>query len=191
MKKFLLPLVAFIALLGLFGSRLSSGIDAGNADSNPLPSPLIGRAAPAFDAPLLPTVEQQSAPSNTRLKSADLRGRVWVLNVWASWCTSCKAEHAQVRDFAARMQAAGVPVYGLNYKDRPDAARQWLRELGDPYAATLQDPEGRIGIEYGVYGVPETFVIDRAGVVRLRHAGPLTPDVLRTQIEPLLRSLHG
>jgi cytochrome c biogenesis protein CcmG/thiol:disulfide interchange protein DsbE len=174
MLGFLLPLAVFAALAAFLAKGLQR-------DPNDLPSPLIGRAAPAFDAPLV-------ADGGKRLRAADMLGKVWVLNVWASWCVACRAEHEVVRAFAG---STPVPVIGLNYKDRPDAARRWLQRLGDPYAASLHDPEGRIGIDWGVYGVPETFVVDREGIVRLKITGPLTDELLRTRVEPLLRALHG
>lgn len=172
--RFILPLAVFAVLVAFLARGLQR-------DPRELPSPLIGRAAPAFDAPLV-------ADAARRLSAADMRGQVWVLNVWASWCVACRQEHEVVRAFAG---TAGVPVIGLNYKDRADAARLWLQRLGDPYAASLHDPQGRIGIDWGVYGVPETFVVDREGVVRLKITGPLTGEVVRTRIEPLLRALHG
>ncbi|MEJ8816277.1 DsbE family thiol:disulfide interchange protein [Variovorax ureilyticus] len=149
-------------------------------DPRALPSPLVGKPAPAFELPLLES-------EGRSLRSSDMQGKVWVLNVWASWCTPCQVEHPLLVDFAGR---ARVPVYGLNYKDQPAAARAWLKRLGNPYTATMTDIDGRTGIDFGVYGVPETFVIDRAGRVRFRHAGPVTPEVLEQTITPLLRELE-
>ena len=146
-----------------------------------VPSPLVGKPAPAFAARAL-------AEPTRQLRKEDLLGKVWMLNVWASWCAPCQEEHPLVLDIARRNLVA---VYGLNYKDQGDAARRWLARLGDPYVATLVDADGRIGIDYGVYGVPETFIIDRQGQIRFKHTGPLTPDVLRTRIEPLLKELQG
>ena len=172
MNRYLLPLVAFAVLVGFlaFGLKL---------DPREVPSPLIDKPAPAFSAALL------SQPDKTVTRDA-LLGKVWLLNVWASWCAPCRDEHPLCVAYARQTQ---VPIYGLNYKDKPAAAQQWLRQLGNPYTESLTDPEGRIGIDYGVYGVPETFVIDALGVVRLKHVGPITVEVLRDKIEPALRKL--
>ncbi|WP_153101905.1 DsbE family thiol:disulfide interchange protein [Paraburkholderia hayleyella] len=174
MKRFLLPLLAFVVLLGLLAAGLKH-------DPRKLPSALLGQPAPSFDLPLL------HAPGQ-RLASDTLRGQVWLLNVWASWCTSCREEHPLLLELAARHV---VPVYGLNYKDESAPALQWLALAGDPYTASLVDRNGQTGIDYGVYGVPETFVIDRAGRVRYRHAGPLTRATLDEVILPLVRQLQG
>jgi len=173
MKRFLLPLGVFLALAVALAAGLSR-------DPRALPSPLIGKPAPSFELPLLDT-------DGRSLRSSDMQGKVWVLNVWASWCTPCQVEHPLLVDLAARTR---VPIYGLNYKDQPAAARAWLKRLGNPYAATMTDIDGRTGIDFGVYGVPETFVIDRAGKVRFRHAGPMTPEVLQQTLTPLLRDLE-
>ncbi|MEO5882146.1 MAG: DsbE family thiol:disulfide interchange protein, partial [Caldimonas sp.] len=116
------------------------------------------------------------------------RGKVWVLNVWASWCVACREEHPLLVEFARKRV---VPLYGLNYKDKREDANAWLARFGNPYDASLFDDEGRVGIDFGVYGVPETFVIDQNGVIRLKHIGPLTPAVLATKIEPLLKKLDA
>ena len=145
-----------------------------------VPSPLIGKPAPAFALPRLDDASQT-------VRREDLLGQVWMLNVWASWCAPCREEHPLVIDIARRQL---VPVYGLNYKDTAPAAKAWLAGLGNPYRATLVDADGRAGIDFGVYGVPETFIIDRQGIVRLKHTGPLTPDVVRERIEPLLKALN-
>ncbi len=145
-----------------------------------VPSPLIGKPAPAFALPRLDDASQT-------VRREDLLGQVWMLNVWASWCAPCREEHPLVIDIARRQL---VPVYGLNYKDTAPAAKAWLASLGNPYRATLVDGDGRVGIDFGVYGVPETFIIDRQGIVRLKHTGPLTPDVVRERIEPLLKALN-
>jgi cytochrome c biogenesis protein CcmG/thiol:disulfide interchange protein DsbE len=166
--------------LGLFAVMLVFlGIGLG-LNPREVPSPLIGKPAPEFRLARLddPTVS---------VGSDELHGQVWMLNVWASWCTPCQQEHPLVVDIARR---GLVPVYGLNYKDNGAAARQWLARLGDPYAATVVDADGRVAIDFGVYGVPETFIIDREGLVRFKHTGPLTPEVVRTRIEPLLESLR-
>ena len=115
-------------------------------------------------------------------------GKVWMLNVWASWCVACREEHPLLVEFSKQKI---LPVYGLNYKDgRPDGL-QWLAKFGNPYDASLFDSDGRVGIDWGVYGVPETFIMDRQGIVRFKHIGPLSPDVIRTKIEPLVRQLNG
>ena len=176
--KFLIPLAVFAALVLFLGKGL---------DLNPreVPSPLIGKPAPAF---ALPTLGDADSAAGATLKREDMLGQVWVLNVWASWCAPCRVEHPLLINLAQKKLA---PVYGLNYKDRPEAARHFLSQLGNPFVATLVDADGRVGIDYGVYGVPETFVIDKAGVIRHKHIGPLTPEALRDRIEPLLKQLNG
>ena len=174
MNRFLWPLGIFI-VLALF---LAVGL---RLDPREVPSPLIDKPAPAFSAPLL------SKPEVTMGKQ-DLAGKVWLLNVWASWCVACRDEHPVLVEFAKR---GVVPVYGLNYKDQRPAAFSWLRQGGNPYVDSFFDADGRIGIDYGVYGVPETFVIDRQGTIRYKHIGALTPEVLRDKIEPLVRKLNG
>lgn len=169
----LLPVALFAALAAVLLVGLGR-------DPREVPSPLIGRPAPAF---ALPTLEE---PART-LRTEDLRGQVWLLNVWASWCTACRQEHPLLVAWA---RGAGVPVYGLHYKDGADDGRAWLARLGNPYRASLHDRDGRAGIDWGVYGVPETFVVDRAGIVRYKHIGPLDGQVLRERIEPLLARLR-
>lgn len=146
-----------------------------------VPSPLIGKPAPAFSLPRLDQPEQ-------RISRDDLRGQVWILNVWASWCVACRQEHPLLVQYAKQTK---VPIYGLNYKDERAAGLQWLANFGNPYAASIADRDGRVGIDFGVYGVPETFVIDREGIIRYKQIGPLTPEVLRDKIEPLLKELNG
>lgn len=172
--RFLIPLGVFLALVGFLAVGL-------RLDPKEVPSPLIGKPAPGF---ALTRLEQ---PTQV-LRRDDLLGQVWMLNVWASWCTACREEHPVLLDFARRKL---VPVYGLNYKDQRAPGLRWLAAYGNPYTASLFDEDGRVGIDWGVYGVPETFVIDRAGNIRYKHIGPLTLEVLRDQIEPLLRQLHG
>ncbi len=172
--RFLLPLGVFALLLVflLIGLRLNP---------REVPSPLIGKPAPAFSLPLLGQPEQ-------RVARDELLGKVWVLNVFASWCGPCQVEHPLVTELAMRKLA---PVYGLNYKDATEDATRWLARLGDPFAAVLVDAEGRTGIDFGVYGVPETFVIDKQGLIQLKHIGPLTPDAVSDQIVPLLIKLQA
>lgn len=172
--KFLLPLAVFAAIVAFLAVGLG-------LNPREVPSPLIGKPAPAF------ALARLDDPSQ-KVSREDLLGKVWMLNVWASWCAPCREEHPLVIDIARRQL---LPVYGLNYKDSGPAARSWLANLGNPYAATLVDTDGRVGIDFGVYGVPETFIIDRQGVVRLKHTGPLTPDVVRQRIEPLLKELNA
>ena len=169
-----LPLVLFAVLAVLLGVGL-------RLNPREVPSPFIGKPAPAF------TLPQLADPART-LSAAELKGQVWVLNVWASWCAPCRDEHPLLVDVA---RGAGVPLVGLNYKDDRRNAQEWLRKLGDPYRATVVDADGRVGIDWGVYGVPETFVVDREGIVRLKHVGPLTREIWQRDFEPLLRRLAG
>jgi cytochrome c biogenesis protein CcmG, thiol:disulfide interchange protein DsbE len=126
--------------------------------------------------------------SEKTLTSRDNLGKVWLLNVWASWCVSCREEHPLLVELA---KSGIVPVYGLNYKDQRDDALRWLKQFGDPYTISIVDPEGRTGIDYGVYGVPETYVIDKNGVIRYKQIGPVTVDALQTKILPLVKELQG
>jgi cytochrome c biogenesis protein CcmG, thiol:disulfide interchange protein DsbE len=144
-----------------------------------VPSPLIGKPAPAFELPLL------HAPAKT-FSRQEMLGKVWVLNVWASWCPPCLVEHPVVTALA---QSGIAPVVGLNYKDARKDALPWLQRHGDPYQLSVFDADGRIGIEYGVYGVPETYVIDRGGLIRYKHIGPLTPEIARDKLAPLIKTL--
>lgn len=172
--KFLIPLTLFL-VLAVF---LMVGLDRNPRE---VPSPLIGKPAPEFKLPLL-------HDASAEVSRQDLLGKVWILNVWASWCVACREEHPLIVDYARRSK---VPIYGLNYKDaRPDGLK-WLARLGNPYVASLYDGDGRLGIDFGVYGVPETFIIDRQGVIRYKHIGPVTPEVLSEKIEPLVKSLQG
>lgn len=174
MRRFLLPLGLFVVLVGFLavGLRLKP---------RELPSPLIGKAAPEFRLTQLHAADRSLAP-------ADLRGEVWLLNVWASWCGSCRAEHPLLLDLARRK---AVTIVGLDYKDERDAGQSWLARNGDPYRLSAFDADGRAGMDYGVYGVPETFVIDRAGVIRYKHVGPLTDAILNEKILPLVKELGG
>ena len=169
---FLIPLVAFLALMLAAGLKL---------DPREVPSPLIDKPAPKFAL-------QRLDDARKTIRLEDMRGKVWMLNVWASWCVACRQEHPLLVEFAKQRV---VPIYGLNYKDQRADATAWLARFGNPYGASLFDDEGRVGIDFGVYGVPETFVIDQNGVIRLKHIGSITPEVLATKIEPLLRKLDA
>lgn len=170
--RYLLPLLVFIGL----AAALALGLQR---DPRALPSALIDQPAPAIDRPLL------HDPAR-RLDTAQLRGQVWLLNVWASWCEPCRAELPALKVLSAR---DGVPLFGLNYKDADVPARRMLDQVGNPYLASAVDADGRVGMDFGVRGVPETFVIDGAGRVRFRHAGPVTAEVWREQLMPVVRSL--
>ena len=172
MKKALIPLLIFMILVGFLGVGLS-------LKPREIPSPLINKPAPDFSLPTLDAPE-------LKMSTQDLRGKVWILNVWASWCVACRIEHPLLVEFA---KTGAAPVYGLNYKDKREDAIRWLGKFGNPYSRSLSDTEGLVGIDFGVYGVPETFVIDKTGVIRMKHIGPLTPEVLRDDIVPLLRKL--
>ena len=172
--RFLVPLALFGVVVAFLGVGLG-------LNPREVPSPLIGKPAPAFTLARLDD-------SSQKISRDDLLGKVWMLNVWASWCAPCREEHPLVIDLA---RGGLAPVYGLNYKDTAAAATTWLNRLGNPYVATLVDADGRVGIDFGVYGVPETFIIDKQGVVRLKHTGPLTPEVVRTRITPLLKELNA
>ena len=174
MKRYLLPLLIFLVLVGFFAVGL-------RLNPREVPSPLIGKPAPAFNLPVLDAPER-------KLSLQELKGKVWVLNVWASWCVPCQIEHPLVTELA---KTGGVPVYGLNYKDRASDASAWLAKLGNPYVATVSDTDGLVGIDYGVYGVPETFVIDQLGVIRLKHIGPLTEDAMRDKVMPTIDKLRN
>lgn len=174
MKRFSLPLLVF----GLLVAFMAAGL---TLHPREVPSPLIDKPAPAFSLPVL------AAPGR-KLSASDMLGKVWLLNVWASWCVACRLEHPLVLE-AARTGA--VPIYGLNYKDDPAQAIDWLGRFGNPYVSSLSDSAGLVGIDYGVYGVPETFVIDKQGVIREKVIGPLTPETWRDTILPLVRKLDG
>ncbi len=173
MFKYLIPLVLF-AVLVIF---LAIGL---NRDPREVPSPLINKAAPAFNLP------QLKEPSRT-FSAADMRGKVWVLNVWASWCVSCRDEHPLLLEYA---KSGVVPIYGLNYKDKREDALAWLEDLGDPYVLSAADEDGRVAIDYGVYGAPETYVIDQNGTIRFKQVGAVTPDVWTKQVLPLVQELN-
>ena len=170
--KFLIPLVLFVVLV-IF---LAIGL---NRDPHEVPSPLINKLAPSFSIP-------QLAEPNKTFSPTSMQGQVWVLNVWASWCVACREEHPVLVELAKSQMA---PIIGLDYKDKREEALAMLSRQGNPYVLSAFDADGRVGINYGVYGVPETYVIDKAGVIRFKHIGPLTPDLLNQKIYPLLSEL--
>ena len=170
--KFLIPLLLFVVLVGFLAVGL-------NRDPHEVPSPLINKPAPAFDIPLL-------AESNKTFSPASMKGQVWILNVWASWCVACREEHPVLVELAKSQVA---PVIGLDYKDKREDALAMLAKQGNPYLLSAFDANGRVGIDYGVYGVPETYVIDKAGVIRFKHIGPLTIELLNQKIFPLVSEL--
>ena len=171
--RLLIPLALFVVLVGFLWAGLGR-------DPREVPSPLVGKPAPVFD------LVQLKQPDK-KLSTADMKGQVWLLNVWASWCVSCRVEHPLLLQLA---KAKLVPVIGLDYKDKPEAGKAWLASEGDPYTTSIMDIDGRVGIDWGVYGVPETFVIDKQGVIRHKHIGPVTAEALEKTILPLVRTLQ-
>lgn len=174
MKRYLLPLGLFLAL----ASTLAIGLK--RVDPQALPSPLVGKPVPAFTLTQLDDSQKQISP-------AQFKGQVWVLNVWASWCTSCRKEHPVLLGLAKQ---GIVPLVGFNYQDQRDAGQQWLLQHGNPYQLTAFDADGRVGMDLGVIGVPETFVIDKKGQIRFKHAGPVTQELLNTTLLPLIKELQ-
>jgi cytochrome c biogenesis protein CcmG/thiol:disulfide interchange protein DsbE len=173
MKRFLLPLIIFVALVIFLGVGL-------RLNPREVPSPLIGKPVPVFQLTRL------HEPDKT-ISSADMMGQVWLLNVWASWCVSCREEHPVWMDFA---KLNAVPIVGLNYKDARQDGTEWLRQFGNPYNVSAFDKDGRVGIDFGVYGVPETFVIDKHGVIRYKQIGAVTPEVITNKLLPLIKELN-
>ena len=171
-----IPLIAFLALAALFVLRLGAG------DPSRIPSALIGHPAPRTDLPPLAGLEREGKPV-PGVDSADFKGQVTVLNVWASWCVPCRDEAPLLMTLAADRR---VRVVGINYKDQPDNARRFLNRYGNPFLATGTDDNGRAAIEWGVYGVPETFVIGRDGRIAYKLIGPITPDNLDTALKPAI-----
>jgi cytochrome c biogenesis protein CcmG/thiol:disulfide interchange protein DsbE len=168
------PLAIFLALAVLLGVGLT-------LNPREIPSPLLNKQVPQFE---LPPVKGRTLG----LSTADLRGEVAIVNVFASWCTACREEHPLWMKLS---EARIVPVHGLNYKDRPDDAASWLKELGDPYLRTGADLDGRVGIDWGVYGVPETFVVDKRGVIRHKIIGAITPQIVEQKLLPVVRQLQA
>ena len=192
MNRFLWPLIGFALLVVLLAVGLS-------LNPRDVPSPLVGKPAPMFRLERLETPEESFSPQ-------DMLGKVWLLNVWSTWCISCRQEHPVLLEMAKN---PAVTLIGVNYKEvrgdgaldadkiAPDAeitlalerASAWLRKHGNPYRLSVLDLDGRVGIDYGVYGVPETYLIDKAGIIRLKQTGPITPDVFASKILPLLTEL--
>jgi cytochrome c biogenesis protein CcmG/thiol:disulfide interchange protein DsbE len=170
--KFLLPLALFAVLVAFLAIGLTR-------DPREVPSPLVNKPAPAFKVSQLIKADEAFSP-------ADLKGQVWMLNVWASWCVACRSEHPLLVEMS---HANIVPVIGLDYKDKRDDGVKFLSRHGDPYTLSAFDGDGRVGIDYGVYGVPETFIIDKHGVIRHKEIGPITPESLQKTILPLLAQL--
>ncbi len=172
-RLLLLPLLLFVVLVGflLVGLR---------RDPHEVPSPLINKSAPDFQ---LPQLQQASATFSAK----EMRGKVWLLNFWGTWCVACREEHPLLVQYA---KTGAVPIYGVDYKDERTAALQWLDEFGNPYTLTAFDVDGRISIDYGVYGAPESYLIDRKGVIRFKQIGPITEDVWQNKILPLAKELN-
>jgi cytochrome c biogenesis protein CcmG/thiol:disulfide interchange protein DsbE len=165
--------MAFLVMVVFLGIGLK-------LDPHEVPSPLINKPAPAFTLPQLHEPQKTFSP-------ADMKGKVWLLNVWASWCVSCRQEHVYLTEFA---RDGSINLMGLNYKDEPAAAMQWLERLGNPYKISISDIDGMAGLDWGVYGVPETFIIDKKGIVRHKQTGPVDPTILQTIIMPLIEQLN-
>jgi cytochrome c biogenesis protein CcmG/thiol:disulfide interchange protein DsbE len=174
MKRFLVPLIMFFVVVGFLAVGL-------NLNPREVPSPLVGKPAPMFSLPRLDNPEQVISPK-------DMLGQVWLFNVWASWCGACKDEHPLLMKLS---ESGVVPLYGMDYKDTREEAQKWLAHGGNPYVASVMDMDGRVGIDYGVYGVPETYVIDKAGIIAYKQIGPITEEVLRNKILPLVKGLQA
>ena len=171
MTRFLIPLVVFALLIAVFVVGLGR-------DPSQLPSPLLDKPAPQFDLPSLLDPEQ-------RVTTQDFNGEVALVNVWATWCVGCRQEH----NFLLQLSKADVlPIYGLNWRDNGPEARRWLQQLGDPYVATAYDEDGRVGIDWGVYGAPETFLIGKDGTVLYKQLGPLSWGLWEEKFVPLLEA---
>jgi len=173
--RYLLPLAVFLGVSWFLYRGLY-------LDPREIPSPLIGKAAPEF------RLESLEHPGQV-VDRKDMLGKVWILNAWASWCVACREEHPILVEYSRTPGA--VPVVGLNYKDTRVDGMRWLAQFGNPYSTSVYDEAGRTGIDYGVYAVPETFLIDRSGVIRFKQIGPVTPEVLREKILPLIRKLDA
>ncbi|MBJ7379501.1 MAG: DsbE family thiol:disulfide interchange protein [Polynucleobacter sp.] len=174
MKRYLTPLIIFIVLLIFLGLGLQ-------LKPREVPSPFIGKPAPTFSLPILGNETSYFSPEQ-------MKGKVWVLNVWASWCVACREEHPVLLEWSKKQN---VPLLGLDYKDKPLDALAWLKQFGNPYQLSLMDQKGSVGIDYGVYGVPETFIIDQNGIIRYKHIGPITPKILEETLLPFIGKLNG
>jgi cytochrome c biogenesis protein CcmG, thiol:disulfide interchange protein DsbE len=172
--RYLVPLAIFALLIAFLYRGLS-------LDPKLVPSPLVGKPMPTF------SLTRLENPAVT-ISDADFRGKVTLLNVWATWCVSCRREHETLVQLAKTGQ---VDIYGLNYKDNREEANRWLKRLGNPYVANAFDSDGRVGIDWGVYGAPETFIIDREGIIRHKHIGPLTIEIINEEILPLVAKLKS
>lgn len=172
--RFAIPLLVFVLIAGFLYAGLSR-------DPKYVPSPLIDKAAPEFNLPTLHDAASDFSPSQ-------MQGKVWLFNIWATWCASCRVEHPLLVQLA---RGGEIEIVGLNYKDENDKAIEWLRTLGDPYTVTAVDKDGRVGIDWGFYGAPETFVIDKKGLVRYKHVGPVSPADLNETILPLVAELRA
>ena len=178
--KLFLPLIVF-AVVALFFYIMVSRIDQGEYDPQALPSALINKSFPAFNLPKL-------EDSSVQLQQKDLLGTIALINVWATWCPSCHIEHGYLNYLATEL---GITIYGVNYKDQAQAARRWLEEKGNPYRFNIFDPQGRLGLDMGVTGAPETYLIDHRGFVRMRFQGPINEEVWQQKFKPLIRQLQG
>ena len=178
MIRRLLPLFAFALLAALLyaGVRMNSG-----RDNSAIPSPLVGKSMPAFSLPVL-------GEPGRRIANTDLVGRPFMLNVWGSWCPTCRDEHPQMTALA---KSGKVRVIGYNYKDAPEDARRWLQQFGNPYEIVIADEDGRAALDWGIYGAPETFLVDAGGVVRWKHVGPITDELIAREIEPRLAAMEA
>lgn len=174
MVRYLVPLIVFIVVAGFLYIGLG-------LNPREVPSPFIDKPAPDF------TLQKLQSPAES-FSNKDMLGKVWLLNVWASWCVACRSENPLMVQFS---RANIVPIYGLNYKDAPTDAKNWLQQLGNPFIANAVDYKGDVGINYGVYGVPETFIIDKQGVIRHKVIGPITPEILDNCVVPLVRKLQA
>jgi len=174
MIRYVIPAVLFAVLVGF----LYVGLDLNPRE---VPSPFIGKTAPAFELPELGNSERKLTPE-------DMKGQVWLLNVWATWCPGCRQEH----DTLLRLSQQNIaPIIGFDYKDEPDKALAWLRQLGNPYLLVVEDLDGRAAIDWGVYGAPETFIIDAAGIVRYKFIGPLNDAAVAQDIVPWIEKLKA
>jgi cytochrome c biogenesis protein CcmG/thiol:disulfide interchange protein DsbE len=171
--EFFLPLVLFFGLVWFLYQGLF-------LNPREVPSALIGKPAPAFSLPILSTPSKRFSP-------VEMQGQVWILNVWGSWCPACRYEHPLLNDLAKNQV---LPIVGFNWKDDPLAAKNWLSKFGDPYYLSVSDIDGRVAIDWGVYGAPETFIIDKAGIIAYKHTGPIDAKVVSDILLPMIRDLQ-